>query len=385
MAKFNNRACIISAIVAIPIVFTLALRGETMPTIGTTLKPRVSITLVPLGGAGPDAMATIGGIVSGVNSRECKVVVFARTNTWYVQPYVASPYTPIGKNGKWETQTHLGDEYAALLVESSYTPPATTDSLPEVGAQVLAIARVSAGSRTTQKLAKRGGGDKPTARKIQFSGYQWKVKSSSGPVGPGPNYFSDSSDNVTVDRNGRLHLRITQHGGHWYCAEVISTRSFGYGTYRFYVDNNIDNIDPRVVLGMFTWSDTPAYHHREIDIEISRWGDTNNKNGQFVVQPYTHAINIVRYQIPIGLNRSTHSFRWQSDTVFCESLKGFFRGQAEKGSIIQQHAFTQDIPEAGDENARINLWLLNGDPPMDSNEVELVISRFEFEPASKRR
>ncbi len=40
----------------------------------------------------------------------------------------------------------------------------------------------------------------------------------------------------------------------------------------------------------------------------------------------------------------------------------------------------QDIPYPGDENARINLWLLNGLPPSNGQEVEVVIRKFEFVP-----
>src|SRR5574341_1745935 len=39
-------------------------------------------------------------------------------------------------------------------------------------------------------------------RQISFSGYMWNVKKSNGRVGPGPNYFSDSTQNVWVDLSG---------------------------------------------------------------------------------------------------------------------------------------------------------------------------------------
>ena len=39
-----------------------------------------------------------------------------------------------------------------------------------------------------------------------------------------------------------------------------------------------------------------------------------------------------------------------------------------------------DIPTSGNENARINLWLYNGQAPTDSTEVEVVIARFEHDP-----
>src|SRR5512135_1367048 len=129
-------------------------------------------------------------------------------------------------------------------------------------------------------------------RTISFSGTSWSVKTSSGRVGPGPNYFSDSTSNVWVDAQGRLHLKILKVKNRWTCAEVVSQASFGYGTYRFTLDSPVDALDPSAVLGLFTWNDDPAYNHREIDIEMSRWGAAANQNAQYVVQPYTLASNI---------------------------------------------------------------------------------------------
>ena len=107
-------------------------------------EPSIQITVVPPRGVGEDSNGTIGGKASGANSKECKVVIFARTDKWYVQPTVSSPFTPIGEDGQWETDIHLGYEYAALLVKSSYEPPATTGTLPKVAGTVLAITRVPA-------------------------------------------------------------------------------------------------------------------------------------------------------------------------------------------------------------------------------------------------
>ena len=109
-------------------------------------KPSIQITLVPPSGGGPDRLERIAGTVSGVNLKECKckVVIFALTNVWWVQPFADSPDTPIDSNGKWENDTHLGREYAALLVKDSYKPPSTTGELPQIGGAVLAVARARA-------------------------------------------------------------------------------------------------------------------------------------------------------------------------------------------------------------------------------------------------
>jgi hypothetical protein len=215
------------------------------------------------------------------------------------------------------------------------------------------------------------------SRQIVFSGYIWSVKTSSGRVGPGPNYFSDATDSVWVDTAGRLHMKIRKVKNKWYCSEVILNQNLGYGTYRFYLETQVDAIDRNAVLGLFTWSDAPDYNHREIDIEFSRWGVANNQNAQYVVQPYNVAQNIHRFTWPAGANQSMQSFRWQSASVFCQSIKGFSLPPAP-ADILQQWTFNSGIPVPGNENPRINLWLNNGRAP--STALEVIINRFEFVP-----
>lgn len=340
--------------------------------------PSIRITLVPPKGGGPDRLETIAGRVRGANVKECKVILFALGgDTWYVQPYVASPYTNITVNHRWQNETHLGSQYAALLVRSAYRPPATTGTLPVVSGDVLAITVVPASEPVRARERERPA----RQRIIRFSGYEWRVKESAGRVGPGPNYFSAAADNVAIDERGRLHLRITKRDGRFFCPEVISRQSFGYGTYRFYVDSTIDKLDINAVLGLFTWSDEPDYHHRELDIEFSRWGKIDNENGQFVVQPYTIPQNIVRFETPAGLPASTHSFSWQPGRVFFQSFRGRRPDPDSPTDIIYQQTFTNHIPQPGVENARINLWLIDGRPPAGGKEVEVIISGFEFIPA----
>jgi hypothetical protein len=218
-------------------------------------------------------------------------------------------------------------------------------------------------------------------RELRFSGLDWSIKSSADTrVGPGPNYFGPT--NAWVDGKGRLHLKLSRQDGRWYGAEIISKRSFGLGTYRFYLDFALDRIDPRVVVGLFTWSNERAFHHREIDIEFARWnnGDDTN-NAQFVVQPYRPAGRLMRFRIPPNLETSTHSFLWQSERVeFC-SLRGHTRGPAPLETVISQWTFSgANVPQPGGENVRLNLWLFEGKAPSDGQELEVIFSKFEFQP-----
>ena len=211
-------------------------------------------------------------------------------------------------------------------------------------------------------------------RRLTFSGYEWLVKGSDTRVGPGPNFYAEGEENVWVDAEGRLHLRIDQQDGLWRCAEVVAVRSLGYGKYTFHLGGGAERISDNAVLGLFTWDNDPAHHNREIDVELSRWGDAENDNCQFVVQPYETPENIVRFEAALNGAPSSHSFDWRPDRIAFQSVC--------RGQVIRAWTYTgPDIPPCGEEQARINLWLFRGDPPSDGEEMEVVVTAFAFVPA----
>lgn len=102
-------------------------------------KPLVEITLAPREDkGGTELMDKISGRVNGAHS-DHRIVLFARSGAWYVQPYADQPFTRINADSTWTTSTHLGTEYAALLVEPGYVPPIFTVNLPNEGNGVVAV------------------------------------------------------------------------------------------------------------------------------------------------------------------------------------------------------------------------------------------------------
>jgi signal transduction histidine kinase len=105
-------------------------------------KPSIEVTRIPdadIGGR--PVLETITGRVTGA-SGDHQVVLFARSGDWYVQPFVDQPFTKIRADSTWTNSTHLGTEYAALLVAPGYSPPAVIVELPNEGGAVLAITKV---------------------------------------------------------------------------------------------------------------------------------------------------------------------------------------------------------------------------------------------------
>lgn len=232
----------------------------------------------------------------------------------------------------------------------------------------IALALVLATSSTALAAGKPGYPDK-----VSWSGESWAIKTSRSAVGPGPNVFSKS--NVSVDAQGRLHLRIARDGsGAWTAAEIIGPRTYGYGTYTFTIDSAVDDLDPNVVLGLFTWSDRARFAHREIDIEFARWGSaTDPTNAQFVVQPYDVANHLRRFTQPAATG-TTHRFTWRPGRIDWESRDA-------AGAVIAAYTYAgADVPPSGDERVRLNLWLFQGAAPTDGQPVEVVIRSFAFTP-----
>jgi len=217
-------------------------------------------------------------------------------------------------------------------------------------------------------------------RQVSFSGYNWTVKR--GWHGPGENYFSDSVENVWVDEDGYLHMKIAYRSFIWYCSEVINNTSLGYGTYVYTVKGRADWLDKNIVLGLFTW-DT-AHPYEEIDVEISKWGGAGN-NCQFVVQPWYVPGNIVRFYIShsTGNDVTTHIFNWSASSIKFVSYYGPFSIEPAWADVIKPWNYIgSDNPVPATETPRINFWLFDtdgdwrGNPPSNGLDSEFVIKKY---------
>lgn len=334
----------------------------------------VEFTYVPPYGS----FSNLQGKVYGVNTLSNRVVVFinkgqqndSSLSSWSSEPGCASGktiFTTIQSNGTWTADiTNVsGDtnatQIAAYVVPATSGPPCVTSSacLPA------SILQQSVASTIATRSA-------PNMRTIQWSGLDWWLKSVYW--GPGPNFFTNSTNNVFVDGQGRLHLRITHVNGNWYCSEIVSHRTLGLGSYYFYLDTPVDALDPNITLGLFTWSNAPDFTHREIDVEGGRWGDSGDyNNAQFVVQPYNFSNHLVRYRVPPSAINSMHSFNWQSDSIAFTAVTGT--------TTVASWTYTSGfgtVPPSCDENVRLNLWLNNPSGPINGQEAEVIVNKFVF-------
>lgn len=330
-----------------------ARQSSTAPSVEFSRIPQADI-------GGPDKFDVIEGTVRGARPGQ-KIVVYARSGGWWVQPLANQPYTKIQPSSKWTNSTHLGTEYAALLVNPDYVPPARMNSLPAAGGAVAAVT-----------VAK--GLDSPPSPMISFSGYEWRVRNAPSDRGSRTNTYDPS--NAWTDPSGALHLRIAKTSRDWSCAEVTLSRSLGYGTYSFVVRDTA-KLEPAAAFSIITFDYTRAdQNFGEMAVEMSRWGNPASKNAQYVIQPFYVPANVVRFTAPSGV--LTHSFRWEEGRVAFTTMRG--SQTARTAPAVAEHVFVAGVPTHSVESVRMNLYVFGGAKQPMENGAEVVIDKFEYLP-----
>jgi len=213
----------------------------------------------------------------------------------------------------------------------------------------------------------RAGAAPPT---LTFAGRAWAVRDGAG--GPGPNAWSASS--AFVDAAGALHLRVVRDAaGAWACGEVSLPVPLGFGTYSWAVATDAAALaaaDARFVLGFFTY----ASDARELDAEVSRWGNTSAAaaNADFAVQPAAQRGNLHTYAAPAGVGATTFSLAWApGSAAFAAAGAGGWREAWARNS--------SGVPVPGnDTHVHINFWLFRGAAPAAG--AEAVVTGFSFAP-----
>lgn len=324
-------------------------------------QPSIEFSRVPQSDpGGRDKHDIIDGRVKGAVPGD-RIVLYARNGNWWVQPLADWPFTVIKPDSNWTSATHLGAEYAALLVKPGFQPTAMLAALPDRGGLISAVATV------------KGASTAPSPS-IQFSGYEWRVRTA--PSDRGGKRLKYDARNAWTDADGAMHLRIAKFSGEWMCAEVSLTRSLGYGKYRFTV-RDTSGLQPAAIFGMFTWDYArPDQNFSEVDIEISRWGDPAAKNAQYVIQPHYIPANVSRFAAPSG--KLTHSFQWEPGRMTFRTWRGSDHGGTS--GVIAQHVFNSGIPSPAIESVRMNLYIWGYSHVPFADGAEVVVERFEYLP-----
>lgn len=239
---------------------------------------------------------------------------------------------------------------------------------------------------------------------VTFSGYVWDVKYNEYQVGPGPNFFSRFYEDVFVDDNGYLHMRIAEHNGKWYSSEIVGRDTLGYGKYTWVMQADLENIPENITVGLFTWDNESFYTaaNSEVDIEFSKWGDPELATTlHYSVQPvafgptYPERTHNAITEPGDLIGVTTHVFTWTDTLIEWRSYKGdstdplnetaYWSFDLDNPARVKNEGGNSSVPivipaPGPNTNARINFWLLPwiDTKPTDGLEQEIVVRRFEY-------
>jgi hypothetical protein len=243
--------------------------------------------------------------------------------------------------------------------------------------------RTTAAATLMMMIGWLGSAASAPAATISWKGHTWQVTS-----GAMAGVCQGSPQNVSVDADGYLHLRIANDGGTWTASELFTTDRLGFGTYQWQVDGPIDVYDKNVVLGLFPYGPAAgvgADGTNEIDIEYARWGQAMGPNGDWTDYPAAGTtVGEMSYTFSLGGGTlSTSRFVW-SGTGIANALLGGLQPVDSSTNLLESWSYAPSNPTTNIPQQSLplgmNLWCFDA-PPSDGNPVEIVIRDFAFVPA----
>jgi hypothetical protein len=131
---------------------------------------------------------------------------------------------------------------------------------------------------------------------------------------------------------------------------------------------------------MFTfdeWAGAGEQHYREMDVEVSRWGnDASKNNAQYVIQPFYLPGNVFAFAAPPGT--LTYLMRWESGRASFKTFRG--RSVVVGAPVVSEHEFTSGVPPTGEENLRLIFYVVASDKNPPQKPSEVIIEKFEYLP-----
>lgn len=190
----------------------------------------------------------------------------------------------------------------------------------------------------------------------------WQVRHGVG--NPGNNHWN--SNHVTFGKDGEIKLKMNADG----CAEIFTKEPVSYGDYLFQLDSKFDDHHPNSVVGFFLYQDDK----RELDIELSKWGNSNEDNLWYSIQPSPFS-KFTKASTRVSLNGSytTHRIVWLKGFVLFESFHGH-GDLAIDSKRMFRHKYNNELNlEPSKTRLHINFWNCNEVPFQREEEVCLRV------------
>ena len=129
---------------------------------------------------------------------------------------------------------------------------------------------------------------------------------------------------------------------------------------------------------MFTFEDSASEQHfREMDVEVSGWGNAANKNNaRYIIQPFYIPGNLFIFAAPSGI--LTYVLHWEPGHATFQTFRG--RSAGAGAQLVSEHEFTSGIPVPGKAMPRLIFYVVASDKNPMQKPSEVVVEKFEYLP-----
>ena len=226
----------------------------------------------------------------------------------------------------------------------------------------------------------------PVSQTLAWKGHTWRVTH-----GHMAGVALGNPANVSIDSHGYVHLRIVNRDGMYTASEIFSTDLMGYGTYQWWIQGSIDNMDKSTVLGLFPYGPVAGIGkdaEDELDIEFSKWNNILCKgacNADFTFYPATGNLHLGPTEKDFAVNLkggtlTTARLVWTPTSVTGTVMRGL-QPIGTTANILTTWTFAPPDPKARIPQqpmpTGMNLWCFKVLP---SSDQEVILRNFEFVP-----
>ncbi len=220
-----------------------------------------------------------------------------------------------------------------------------------------------------------------------FSNFKWIVKETKN-IADSRYFCLTKKENVSIDKDGNLRLKLTKTGDTWYGGEITIDSSLGYGEYSFEARIESDGLDANATLAftIINITDNEYEGMTQTGVRFSKYSeaDAPNELEYFLYATDKKFAEVQTPDNPFLLSRvkSTHKIGVYSNYLYYSSKVGssFYEFKAsDKGSNIT------DLPDAltfsaATENLKviISLCLPDANETLSGKDVEVIISNFKY-------
>ena len=333
-----------------------------MPEGPARSEPSIQFTTIPAAAAGgTERMALLSGRVTGARAGQ-RIVIYTKSGVWWVQPLTAQPFTTVAPD--CDVAEHDSSGYG-IRGACSWTP--------DIARRIRRTrCRRSVSGVVAIATVKGTGHFAPRPRKmLTFSGYEWDVRHiperSRRPERLRPGQRLDRRGRAAAPEAGAARRPVDQRGSD--PDARLGLRHLPLHGPRYFGSRSGGGAR------LLTWDDEGVdQNHRELDVEISRWGDPDPQRAVVAAA----VLRAGQRRTVLCAGRDADAFvPMGARPRRVQNVRG---ARAAEGAQVAGHDFTSGVPTPGGERVRMNLYCFRFAPVAPQKDVEVVIERFQYVP-----